>query len=174
MAEAFPETPAAAKKRKAEPKAKEKLTDKRLKALEPADKPYEIMDFDVRGLGIRVMPSGVKSFILFRRFPGSKNPARRSLGIYGEISLAQARDKAREWNALVKKGIDPAIEEERQRRATIDATKQRQASTFEGAFEEYVRRKASKLKSGRISSVRCAVNSRPGWLCRWRISHRPW
>jgi integrase len=149
MTEASPETPAAPKKRKAEPKAKEKLTDRRLKTLKPADKPYEIMDSDVRGLGIRVMPSGVKSFILFRRFAGSKNPARSSLGTYGEMSLAQAREKARDWNALVKKGIDPAIEEERQRRATIDATKQRQASTFEGAFEEYVRRKASKLKSGR-------------------------
>ena len=79
------------------------------------------MDSDVRGLGIRVMPSGVKSFILFRRFPGSKHPARRSLGTYGEMSLAEAREKAREWNALVKKGIDPAIEEERQRRATIEA-----------------------------------------------------
>ena len=89
MAEAFPETPAAPKKRKAEPKAKEKLTDRRLKTLKPADKPYEIMDSDVRGLGIRVMPSGVKSFILFRRFPGSKNPARRSLGTYGEMSLAR-------------------------------------------------------------------------------------
>jgi integrase len=147
MVEAF----LASKNEKAAAKVKKRLTDKGLKGklVEPTDKPFEIMDLDVRGFGIRVMPSGVKSFILFRRFPGSKNPARRSLGIYGEISIAQARDKAREWNALVKKGIDPAIEEERQRRATIDATKQRQASTFEGAFEEYVRRKASKLKSGR-------------------------
>jgi integrase len=65
------------------------------------------------------------------------------------MSLAEAREKAREWNALVKKGIDPAIEEEQQRRATIEAANQRQASTFEGAFEEYLRRKALKLKSGR-------------------------
>ena len=91
------------------------LTDRLLKkSLKPSDKPYEVMDSDVRGLGIRVMPSGIKTFILFRRFPGSKNPARRALGAYPDISLAQAREKAREWNALVKKGIDPAIEEGRQ------------------------------------------------------------
>ena len=134
---------------KAAPKAKEKLTDKRLKALKPTDKPFEIMDFDVRGFGIRVMPSGVKSFILFRRFPGSEHPARRTLGTYGEISLAEARDKAREWNALVEKGIDPTKEKQRQRQAAIEAEKQRQASTFGAAFEDYLHRKASKLKSAK-------------------------
>ena len=130
---------------------KKKLTDKGLKGkgFEPTDKPYEIMDFDVRGLGIRVMPSGVKSFILFRRFPGSKNPARRSLGTYGDISLAEARDKAREWNALVEKGIDPTKEKQRQRQAAIEAEKQRQASNFGAAFEDYLHRKASKLKSAK-------------------------
>jgi integrase len=150
MAETFQENPAAPKKRKAEPKAKEKLTDRRLKTLKPADKPFEIMDLDVRGFGIRVMPSGVKSFILFRRFPGSKNPARRSLGIYGEMSLAEARDKAREWNASVENGIDPTIEKSRQRAATIEAEKQRQASTFGAAFEHYLKRKALRLKSGNV------------------------
>ena len=105
------------------------------------------MDY-VRGLGVRVMPSGVKSFILFRRFPGSKHPVRRSLGKYSDMSLAEARDKAREWNALVERGDDPTIENRRQRTAAIEAEKKRQTSTFEGAFEEYLRRKA-KLKSAR-------------------------
>ena len=135
-------------KEKAEPKAKVNLTDRLLKSLKPGEQPFEVMDSQVRGLGIRVMPSGVKTFILRRRYPGSTQPARRSLGTYGEMSLAQAREKAREWNALVKKGIDPALEEGRQRRAAIEAEKQRQASTFGAAFEAYLERKASKLKSG--------------------------
>ena len=146
MAEAFTDTPAAPKKQKAEPREKVNLTDRLLKSLKPEKKPYEVMDTQVRGLGIRVMPTGAKSFI--RRYPGSKQPARRALGAYGEMSLAEAREKAREWNALVKKGIDPGIEEGRQRQAAIEAEKQRQGSTFGAAFEEYLRRKASKLKSG--------------------------
>jgi integrase len=148
MVEAITETASAPKRGKAEPKAKVNLTDRLLKSLKPEPKPYEVMDSQVGGLGIRVMPSGVKTFILRRRYPGSTQPARRSLGTYGEISLAQAREKAREWNALVKKGIDPAIEESRRRQAAIEAEKLRQTSTFGAAFEEYLKRKASKLKSG--------------------------
>ena len=127
---------------------KKTLSDRTLKALKPAEKPYEVMDAVVRSFGVRIMPSGVKSFILLRRFPGSKNPVRRALGAYPDTSLADARERAREWNALAAKGIDPAIEEGRQRQAAIEAEKQRQAFTFKHAFEEYLRRKASKLKSG--------------------------
>jgi integrase len=150
MEEPFTEEVTAPKRTKAQPKAKKKLNSRQLDTLKPEAKPYEVMDTEVRGLGIRIMPSGVKTFILFRRFPGSKHPARRSLGTYGNITLAEAREKAREWNALVKKGIDPGIEENRQRQALIEAEKLRQTSTFGAAFEEYLRRKASKLKSGRI------------------------
>ena len=149
MEEALTEAETGPQRSTRQPKAKKNLSDRLLKTLKPDKKPYEEMDNQVRGLGIRIMPSGVKTFILFRRFPGSRNPTRRALGTYGDMSLAQARDKAREWNALVKKGIDPGIQENRQRQALIEAEKLRQASTFGAAFEEYLRRKASKLKSGK-------------------------
>ena len=128
---------------------KKTLRDRTLKALKPEEKPYEVMDAVVRSFGVRIMPSGVKSFILLRRFNASKNPTRRALGTYPDMSLADAREKAREWNALADKGIDPAVEEGHQRRAAIEAEKQRKASTFKNAFEEYLHRKASKLKSGK-------------------------
>jgi len=130
------------------PTMKKTLSDRTLKTLKPAAKPYEVMDAVVRSFGVRIMPSGVKSFILLRRFPGSKNPVRRTLGAYPDTSLADARERAREWNALAARGIDPAIEEGRQKQAAIEAEKQRRASTFGAAFEDYLRRKASKLKSG--------------------------
>jgi len=107
------------------------------------------MDSQVRGFGIRIMPTGVKTFILRRRYPGSAQPARRSLGSYGEMSLAEAREKAAEWNALVKKGIDPGAEEARQRKATVEAERNRKLNTFGSAFDNYLRRKASKLRSFR-------------------------
>jgi len=136
-----------ARKKKAAPKAKANLTDRLLKSLRPAGKPYEIMDSIVGGLGIRVMPSGAKSFIVRRRF-GSKNPTRRALGRYGDLSVAEAREKTRQWNALVKKGVDPSVEEERRRMEALEAERKGRANTFGSAFESYLKHKA-KLKSVR-------------------------
>ena len=127
---------------------KRTLTDKGVKALKPAAKPYEVMDTEVRSFGLRVLPSGVKSFVLYRRFPGSANPVRRSLGTYGVLSLAEAREKGRQWNALAEKGLDPAIETVRRREAEQEAKREQETNTFGAAFEAYLKRKASKLKSG--------------------------
>ena len=55
------------------------------------------------------------TFILVARFPGSPHPTRRSLGIYGALSLEQARQKARDWLELIRKGTDPRDVEQRQR-----------------------------------------------------------
>jgi hypothetical protein len=148
MEEAFTEA-TTAKKRKSQAREKVNLTDRLLKFLKGGEQPYEVMDIQVRGFGIRVMPSGVKTFILRRRYPGSKQPARRALGSFGETGLAEAREKAREWNALAKKGIDPSAEEERQRKAALEAERQQKSNTFGSAFEAYLQRKASKLKSFR-------------------------
>jgi integrase len=125
------------------------LTDRALKAAKEAKAPYEIADGTVSNLFVRVMPTGVKSFVLYRRFPGAKNPVRRSLGRYGELSLSEARDKARIWLELIGRGVDPSKEEERRRRAAIEAERVNAASTFEAAFSSYIYRKASKLRSGK-------------------------
>jgi integrase len=127
---------------------KAELKDRALKALKPEKKPYDVMDAQ-RAFGVRVMPSGEKTFILYRRFPGSPSPVRRSLGQYGELTLSEAREKAREWLALIKKGMDPTREAKRLQEAAIEAERAKQANTFGSAFESYLKRKASKLRSGR-------------------------
>jgi hypothetical protein len=84
------------------------LTDRTLKSLKPANKPFDVRDVEVRGLRVRVMPSGQRSFVLLARYGGNHSaPTRRSLGVYGEMSLEEAREEARKWKKLVKKGIDP-------------------------------------------------------------------
>ena len=98
------------------------LTDRAVKALKPAAKQYEISDAVVPGMIIRVMPSGAKSYNLLTRYPGSRNPARRSLGACGVISLAEARDKARAWLKLLARNKDPAHEIERERAADLHET----------------------------------------------------
>ena len=43
-----------------------------MKTLKPEEKPYEVMDALVRGFGMRIMPSGVKSFISSAVFQARK------------------------------------------------------------------------------------------------------
>jgi Arm DNA-binding domain len=103
------------------------LTDRKLKSLKAAragDR-YELLDQLVPGFGVRVTDKGPRTFILKTRYPGSRHPTRRALGEYGpkhgELTLEEAREKAREW--LSKKGFDPAHVEEEKRQAKLRVVK---------------------------------------------------
>jgi Arm DNA-binding domain len=90
------------------------LTDRKVKSLKGdrnlGDKlgHYDTWNAVVPGLGVRTSATGRRTFILMARYPGSRNPTRRALGVYGELTLEQAREKVRKWLELLRKGIDPA------------------------------------------------------------------
>jgi integrase len=119
--------------------ARSVLTDRTLKALarRPAahGKTYDVADGIVPGLAARVMPSGQISFVLLTRFPGARNPTRRSLGSYGALTLDEARTKARAWLGMIKRGIDPGAAEQQTRADNLH----RQANTFAVVLEDYIR-----------------------------------
>src|SRR5262245_21089760 len=98
---------------------KRRLTDRTIQALEPKGMRYDVMDSDVPGLGVRVSEIGQRTFILIARYPGSLNPTRRALGEYPSLSLEKARERAKDWRDLLRKGIDPKAEEERQKRQEL-------------------------------------------------------
>jgi integrase len=112
------------------------LTDRAIKAMRTAGKAYDVHDAIVPGLSLRILPSGVKSFVVLTRFPGARHPTRRALGSYGALTLEQARKQARQWLELIARGIDPAVqvEEERRRRDRERAT------TFAAVAEDYLDR----------------------------------
>jgi integrase len=130
--------------------AKKTLTDRLLKSLKraPEGQRYEVIDAVVPGLGVRVSPTGQRTFILIARFGGSKNPTRRAIGECGVITLEMARAKARSWIELIREGKDPKHEEERLRRAEIRKQKQ----TFESVAEEYIDRHIKKLRTAKESA----------------------
>src|SRR5262249_35864052 len=113
---------------------RKRLTDKSIAALRRKASRYEVQDEIAPGLAVRASERGTKSFIMIARFPGSDNPVRRTLGEYGALTLEHARDMTREWHALIKRGVDPAHEMERQRR---DAARKR-SSTFAAVVEDYL------------------------------------
>ena len=100
---------------------KRNLTDRTLKALKPAaaGKSTDVWDATVAGFGVRMSGSGRRTFVLMARYPGSGNPTRRAIGVYDEISLADARAKAVDWKKQIGRGIDPAVAEEEARQAAL-------------------------------------------------------
>jgi hypothetical protein len=115
---------------------KQNLTERTLRALRSA-KPgtrYEIIDAMQPGLAIRVTSSGVRTFVLRSRFPGRPHFTRKALGAYPALSLAEARDKARDWLRLIAQGIDPEAEAERARQEQL----RKQAHTFASVAEQFI------------------------------------
>jgi integrase len=76
----------------------------------PKDKRVEIYDdhYSVTGLALRVTKTGYKSFVFRYWFDGKAK--RFTIGKYPVVSLAEARDEARELYKLVIKGKDPLAE----------------------------------------------------------------
>ena len=95
------------------------LNKRSVDALRPADKSWIAWDERLTGFGVRVQPTGLKSFIVNYRAGdgGRKAPNRRVvLGRHGKISVAQARSEARKLLAKAARGEDPAGERAEARR----------------------------------------------------------
>lgn len=88
----------------------------------------------VPGLGLQVLPSGTRTWIV-RLTVGGK---RRDMGLGGfpEVTLATARDRARDARDLVRRGIDP-IEAGRAARSALKAQAQAMV-TFKEAAEAFI------------------------------------
>ncbi len=112
-------------------------TIRSLEAIKPSTSGrIEYWDEDLKGLGIRVAPSGRKTWVLMYRVRGDKRLRRATLGTYPILTLADARDQARSDLSAAAKGRDPASE----RKA------ERAAETFGELAEDYMRRYAKKRK----------------------------
>ena len=133
------------------------LTEPFIRNLKPAalDQRYAVADAVVPGLKVRVTDRGSKSFILWRRYPGAKNSAAaRSLGKVGELTLADARTKARAWLALLAQGKDPSVE---------DAAS---VTTFDVAVEDYLARHVKGLRTARGAEREIRNELVPHWARR--------
>lgn len=72
-----------------------------------AGKQAVLWDKEIRGFGLRALPSGLKTFIVqYRNIEGTKR--RMNLGRYGVITTEQARDLAKIKLGSVAAGEDPA------------------------------------------------------------------
>ena len=92
---------------------KQRLTRRFVDGLEATKNRTITWDNEVPGFGVRVSPSGRKTFLLQYRLKGqgrSTAPKKMSLGVHGAMPVDQARELARQAWALANSGKDPAQE----------------------------------------------------------------
>jgi integrase len=92
---------------------KSRLTKTAVAALQPRASAYIIYDADLPGFGVRVTPTGAKSWVVDYRANGGgrRAPTRRyTIGSSATFSSESARNAARDLLARIRLGADPAKE----------------------------------------------------------------
>ena len=99
----------------------------------------------VAGLLLQVTPTGAKSWVYRIHIAGK----RRSMGLGGfpDVTLAQARDKARSMRERIVEGIDPVEERQAIRRERL--AEQLSTMTFANAMNSYIKMKSKEFKNPR-------------------------
>lgn len=111
------------------------LTKRLIDASKPENgKELRLWDDDPRGFGIRVKPSGVKTFFVQYRSPVTFKKVRLTIGQYGRLTLDEARREARKILGRVEKDEDPA---EEKKRAKVKALTM--ARTISELCDDYLR-----------------------------------
>src|SRR6476619_1455948 len=87
--------------------ARKTLTDRGVAALKPRSKLYAHPDPQLPGHYIRVTPAGSKSFVAVARDPRAKQ-VWTTIGSAAHISIAEARERARDAISRTKAGEDRA------------------------------------------------------------------
>lgn len=125
-------------------RASQKLTERVIKALPAADPDTEYFAWDsvIRGLGVRVRPSGGKVYTFKYRPRGSRGTKRVTLGAVGVLTVDSARREARKLAGSVAGGGDPAKE----RRA------RREVDTVKSAGVKWFAHLAQRVKTGKMSA----------------------
>jgi hypothetical protein len=96
-----------------------RLTKRVVDGLEVRSSEYVAWDDDVPSLGIRLRPSGAKSFILIYRAGAGRSAPKRKLtiGAIGKLTIEEARKLARQMIGRVMNGEDPASKKSEERKA---------------------------------------------------------
>jgi integrase len=105
-----------------------RLTQRSVEAARPKATRYTVYDDALKGFGLRVYPSGVKTWIVEYRPAGSGRDAskrRVTLGSTEALAAMKARKAAGDLLAAVRLGADPARERQQSRKAlTFEALAQ--------------------------------------------------
>ena len=92
-----------------------KLTKRSVEGLAAEEKDYLAWDRDMRGFGIRVYPSGKKTYLV--QYRAGRRTRRITIGQHGVLTAEEARIRAKQLLGDVARGSDPSAEKQAERRA---------------------------------------------------------
>lgn len=121
------------------------LSDIQIKRAKPQEKPYTLNDG--AGLSLLVDVNGAKGWRFRYRFIGK--PKLISFGVYGEVSLAEARRKRDEARSMLARGINPSDA----RKAEKIALRFSHENNFEAVAREWHSSKLSTWSEGYAKEV---------------------
>ena len=95
-----------------------KLTERSVQAAKAETRPTYHFDSELTGFGLKVTPTGAKTFFYqWRDGPGRSSRVKRvTIGRYGKVTVHLAREQARQHAAAVAQGGDPAADRTEMRR----------------------------------------------------------
>jgi integrase len=135
----------------AEAKRSARLATRTVNTAVPESERFVVWDTDLAGFGLRVEPSGVKTFFVRYRLGGGRRGRQKqvNVGRFGKLTAEQARTKAKELFAKAELGNDPQGDKAAGRKMLTVA------ELCDRYFEEgATTKKASTLKLDRIRVAR--------------------
>lgn len=136
-----------------------KLTKRVVDGARPRQKAYILFDEEVSGFGLRVMPSGEKTYLLRYRFGGADRKMR--LGRPGDLTPDEARKLARKARVTLADGIDPGA----------NRRKLAASPTFKDLADRFLREHVeARCKPSTQGDYKHAVNVVAAKLARRRIA----
>ena len=88
-----------------------RLSQSRIEGLKPRKSPYDVRDSELKGFGVRVLPSGAKRFFVHTQHEGRR--FWKTIDDIGSIGLEEARRRATELLASIRRDEPPVLPEER-------------------------------------------------------------
>jgi integrase len=114
---------------------------------------FYVWDDEIKGFGLRIYPTGRKAFVVKYR-TNSRRQRLPVLGTFGrDLTLDEARRRAREVLGDVARGLDPSEEKERER----------QGETVRALCAAYMQRHGNAKKSGKDDQRRIDRHILPNW-----------
>lgn len=121
------------------------LTDTAVRKAKPNPKPYKLAD--ERGMYLEVMPNGSKYWRMKYRHSGKEK--RLALGVYPDVSLADARDRRDQARKQLANGVDPGAAKQAAKRTAKAETQ----DSFEALAREWFAKYSPSWAAGHSEKI---------------------